>query len=73
MMSNSCIGKTMENLRRRGMLRLVTTEAQAETSIYRATFKKLKIISKKICSYFLSGFQTQIKLGTNLRQRVQLF
>ena len=54
-MSNACFGKTMENLRRRrrGMLRFVTTEAQAEAFIQRATFKNFKIISKDLVSVAL--------------------
>ena len=50
LMSNACFRKTMENLRRRGMLRLITTEAQAEAFIQRATFKNFKIISKDLVS-----------------------
>ena len=52
-MSNACFGKTMENLRRRGGLRSVTTEAQAETFIQRATFKNYKIISNNLVSVSL--------------------
>ena len=52
-MPNACFGKTMENLRRRGMLRFVTTEAQAETFIQRATFKNFKFISKYLVSVSL--------------------
>ena len=44
-MSNICLGKTKENLRRRGNMRSVTTEAQVETFVQRATFKNFKIIS----------------------------
>ena len=48
LMSNACFEKTLENLRRRGSLRSVTTKAQAETFIQRATFKKFKIISDNL-------------------------
>ena len=53
LMSNACFGKTMENLRRRGILRFVTTEAQAEAFIQRATFKQFKNISKDLVSVSL--------------------
>ena len=43
----------MENLQRRGSLRFVTTEAQAETFIQRATFKNFKIISNNLVSVSL--------------------
>ena len=43
----------MENLRRRGMLRFVTTEAQAEAFKQRSTFKNFKIISKDLVSVSL--------------------
>ena len=33
LMSNACFGKTMEKLRRHGVLRFVRTEAQAEAFI----------------------------------------
>ena len=52
-MTNACFGKTMENLRRRGSLRFVTTEAQAETFIQRDTFKNFKIISNNVVSVSL--------------------
>ena len=50
LMSNACFGKTMENIRRRGNMRFVTTEAQAETIVQRATFKNFKIISDALVS-----------------------
>ena len=50
LMSNACFGQTMEILRRRGRLRFVTTEAQAEAFIQRATFKNFKFISKDLVS-----------------------
>ena len=53
LMSNACFGKTMEKLRRRGMLRFVTIEAQAEAFIQRATFKNFKINSKDLVSVSL--------------------
>ena len=53
LMSNTCFGKTMENLRGRGSLRFVTTEAQAETFIQRATFKKFEIIKNNVVSVSL--------------------
>ena len=43
----------MENLRRRGSLRVVTTEAQAETFIQRAMFKNFKIFSNNLVSVSL--------------------
>ena len=46
LMSNACFGKTMENIRRRGMLRFVTSEAQAEAFIQRAVFKTSKLSAK---------------------------
>ena len=53
LMSNACFGKIMENLRRRGSLRFVATEAQAETFSQRATFKNFKIISNNLVSVSL--------------------
>ena len=54
-MSNACFGKTMENLRRRGNLRFVATEAQAESFAQRATFKSFKIISDNLVTVSLSA------------------
>ena len=55
LMSNACFGKTMENLRQRGNMRFVTTEAQAETFVQRVTFKNFKIISDALVSVSFSG------------------
>ena len=52
-MSNACFGKTLENLRRRCMLRFVTTEAQAEAFIQRSTFENFRIISEDLVSVSL--------------------
>ena len=41
-MSKACFGSTMENLRRRANMRFVTTEAQVEIFLQRATLKNLK-------------------------------
>ena len=55
LMSNACFGETMENFRRRGSMRFVTTEAQAETFVRRATFKNFKIISDALVSVSFSA------------------
>ena len=60
LMSNACFGKTMGNLRRRGSLRFVTTEAQSETFIQRATFKNLKKYYQQSCACFPSDFLSSL-------------
>ena len=47
-MSSACFGKTIESIRRRGMLRFVTTQAQTETFIQQVTFKNFKNFSKNL-------------------------
>lgn len=54
LMSNACFGKTMENLRKRGNMRFVSTTSQAETFVQRATFKSFKIISDDLVSVSFS-------------------
>ena len=49
-MSKACFGKTMENLRRRGKVRFVTTEAEGESFVQRATFTSFKIFSDALVS-----------------------
>ena len=55
LMSNACFGKTMENLRRRGIMRFVTTEAQAESFVQWATLKNFKIFSNALLSVSFSA------------------
>ena len=53
LMSNACLGKTMENLRRRSTLKFISTETQAEYFIQQVTFKSYKIISKNLVTVSL--------------------
>ena len=70
LMSIACFGKTMEKLRRRGSNRFVTTGAQAEIFIQRATFKNFKFISNDLVSV---SFWASSVLWNNLHHWVQLF
>ena len=48
LMSNACFGKTMENLRKRSNIRLLTIVEEAELFVNSAAFKAFHIISQNL-------------------------
>ena len=50
LMSSACFGKTMENLRKRSVIKFVSNPQQAETFAQRATFKSFQIIRQDLVS-----------------------
>ena len=50
LMSNACFVKTMENLRKRSVIKFVSNPQQAETFAQRATFKSFQIIRQDLVS-----------------------
>ena len=48
LMSNACFGKTMENLRKRSVIKFVSNPQHAETFTQRATFKPFQIIRQDL-------------------------
>ena len=50
LMSNTCFGKTMGNLRKRSVIKFVSNPQQAETFAQRATFKSFQIIRQDLVS-----------------------
>ena len=63
LMSNACFGKTMENLRKRSVIKLVSNPQQAETFGQRAIFKSFQIIRQGLASVsFTNSYVVWTKL-----------
>ena len=61
LMNNAMFGKTMENVRNRRNLELVTTEERHDRLVARATFRTSTIISKDLSP--VENYQTSVKLN----------
>ena len=65
LMSNACFGKTMENLRKRSVIKFVSNPQEAETFAQRATFKSFQIIGQDLVSVcFKNSYMVWIKPTT---------